>query len=329
MMKPNLNGVHCLVLGGSGFIGSNLCRGLLASGARVRAFCRNRPAADAKAGDWQNHIEWVCGDFSDFELVARSLEGVDVAFHLISTTLPATSNLDCQADLTANVLPTLRMLEAAKTSGLRKVIYVSSGGAIYGIPQRVPIHEDHPTNPICAYGIHKLAIEKYLHLFNYLWKLEYGVLRISNPYGIDQPVNRPQGVIASFVHKVVTGEPLEIWGDGSVVRDYVDIQDVIQACLLMINHQGPSHVFNIGTGEGHSLLDLVNIIQRHKGETIPVNFRKSRPVDVPVNVLDISRAHAELKWRPTTEIAAGIQRMLEQSPARRGKSAGSILTPSK
>jgi UDP-glucose 4-epimerase len=260
-----------------------------------------------------HQVEWVYGNFSDFKLVRRTMTDIDVAFHLISTTLPATSNLDVGLDLTANVLPTLQMLEAAKASGLRKVIYISSGGTVYGIPQRVPIHEDHPTNPICAYGIHKLAVEKYLHLFHYLWKLEYGVLRISNPYGIDQPVNRPQGVIASFVQKVINGEPLELWGDGTVIRDYVDISDVIDACLLLIGHNGPSRIFNIGTGQGHSLLDLIEIIKRLTGRPVAVEFRKSRLVDVPVNVLEISRANSELNWRPTIEITAGIQRMFTQS----------------
>ena len=257
------------------------------------------------------------------------MKDVDVVFHLISTTLPATSNLDIQLDLTSNVLPTYQMLEIARTCGIRKVIYISSGGVIYGIPQRVPIHEDHPTNPICAYGIHKLAVEKYLHLFHYLWKLDYGVLRISNPYGIDQPINRPQGVIASFLHKVLNGEPLEVWGDGTVVRDYIHINDVIDACLLMIGHQGPSRVFNIGTGHGHSLLDLIKIIKRLTDEPVAVEFRKSRPVDVPVNVLDISRAGAELNWRPTTEISVGIRRMLDQSARHSKISRDAKLAPLK
>jgi UDP-glucose 4-epimerase len=227
--------------------------------------------------------------------------------------LPASSNANPQLDVTSNVLPTLQMLEIARTSGLRKVIYVSSGGAIYGIPEQVPITEDHPTNPICAYGIHKLAIEKYLHLFHYLSQLEYGVLRISNPYGIDQPFNRPQGVIASFLHKVIQQEPLDVWGDGSVVRDYIHIDDVIDACVLMIGHQGPSRVFNIGTGAGHSLLDLIQIIERLTGKPVAVGFRKSRPVDVPVNVLDINRAISELGWRPTTRIEDGMRQMFEHS----------------
>lgn len=295
-------------MGGSGFIGSNLCRGLLASGAKVRAFSRNPPFAR----EWHSQVEWACGDFSNHEFVQRALKDIDVAFHLISSTIPATSNLNVSLDVSSNIISTLQMLEIAKTSGLRKVIYISSGGAIYGIPQRVPIHEDHPTNPICAYGIHKLAVEKYLHLFHYLWKLDYGVLRISNPYGIDQPFNRPQGVIASFLHKVVNNEPLEVWGDGTVVRDYVHINDVIDACQMLVGHQGPSRVFNIGTGQGHSLLDLIDIIKRLTDKPVAVEFRKSRPVDVPVNVLDIHRANSELNWHPTTEIADGMRQMFEQ-----------------
>jgi UDP-glucose 4-epimerase len=241
------------------------------------------------------------------------MRNIDIVFHLISTTLPATSNKDLQFDLSSNVLPTLQMLDMAKSSSTQKVIFISSGGTVYGMPNHIPISEDHETNPICGYGIHKLSIEKYLHLFYYLWKLDYGVLRLSNPYGVGQPVNRPQGVIANFVHRVISHEPLEVWGDGRVVRDYVYIDDVIAACLLLITHQGPSRVFNIGTGIGLMLLDLISKIESITGQRIDVKFQEARSVDVPVNVLDISRAISELGWRPQTDIETGIRLMLQHA----------------
>lgn len=312
-MILNVNGLRCLVLGGSGFIGMNLCRALVANGAAVRSFAWDVVPPDSGAHDWREQVEWICGSFSATDLVRKSMRNMDIVFHLISTTLPATSNQDVQVDLSSNVLPTLQMLEAAKNSGVRKVIFISSGGTVYGIPTRVPIAEDHATDPICAYGIHKLAVEKYLHLFYHLWKLDYGVLRVSNAYGVGQPINRAQGVIANFVHKVVNREPLEVWGDGSVVRDYIYIDDVIDACLLLVGHQGPSRVFNIGTGKGHSLLELISMIENILGEPVDVRFREARTVDVPVNVLDVSRATSELNWRPTTDLETGMRRMFEHA----------------
>ena len=317
----NLNGARCLVLGGSGFIGRNLCQALVANGATVRSFARNVLPPDCGAHDWRGKVEWICGDFSDADLVRKSLRKMDVVFHLISTTLPATSNQDLQFDLASNLLPTLQMLEAAKNSGVGKVIFISSGGTIYGIPKCLPIPEDHATNPICAYGIHNLAIEKYLHLFHHLWKLDYGVLRFSNPYGVGQPVERPQGVIRNFTHRVVNGEPLEVWGDGSVIRDYIYIDDAIGACLLLIGYQGPSRVFNIGSGKGHMLLELISMIENIIGEPADVRFLEARSVDVPINVLDVNRARSELNWRPTTDLETGMRRMLEHAMLRHVQSS--------
>jgi UDP-glucose 4-epimerase len=257
------------------------------------------------------HVEWVRGDFADINLVRRALHDVEVVFHLISTSLPASSNNNLPLDLSSNVLPTLNMLEAARSAGVRKVIYTSSGGTVYGVPERTPIPEDHPLNPICAYGVHKLAIEKYLYLVHHLWGIEYAVLRPSNPYGPGQPVNRPQGAIAQFARKIAHREPVEIWGDGSVVRDYVYIDDVIRACLMLADHQGPSRTFNIGTGQGTSLLELVYSIEGVTGEKAKIQFREGRSADVPVNILDISRAGTEMNWRPEVPLSVGIRRALE------------------
>lgn len=314
-MTVCLNDLRCLVLGGSGFIGVNLVRALVASGASVRSFARSIPSAHSILQEVGGDVEWICGNFADGELMRKSMRDIDVVFHLISTTLPATSNMDLGHDIASNLLPSLQMLDMAKNSGIQKVIFISSGGTVYGMPYHIPISENHETNPICGYGIHKLSIEKYLHLFYCLWKLDYRVIRLSNPYGVGQPVNRPQGVIASFVSKVVNREPLEVWGDGRVVRDYIYIDDVIAACLLLISHKGPSRVFNIGTGEGLTLLDLISKIESIIGQRIDVNFREVRSVDVPVNVLDISRAISELGWRPTTDLEAGIRRMLQRGYA--------------
>ena len=212
-MDIGLRNLRCLVLGGNGFIGANLCRALAASGLRVRSLSRNLPpACNSTLYGWHNHIEWMQGSFSDVMLLRKSLRDVDVVFHLISSTLPSTSNDDVRFDLTSNVLPTLQLLEAACHSGIRKVIFLSSGGTVYGQSAYMPLAEDDPTNPICAYGIHKLLIEKYLDLFHRLRNIDHRVLRVSNAYGIGQSLARSQGVVAHFVHKAVLREPLEVWG---------------------------------------------------------------------------------------------------------------------
>ncbi len=273
-----------LVLGGTGFIGQHLCRSL---------------GTDAKC---------FSGRFEDQEALKEALQGVDVVYHLISTTIPETSNKDVQFDLVSNVIPTLQMLQLAKENKVRRIVYVSSGGAVYG-PCHRPLKEDDSTNPICAYGIHKLAVEKYLHLFYHTWGLDYRILRVSNPYGQGQGLT--QGAITQFVSRVAKGDPIEIWGDGSVVRDYVHVEDVVKAIVMAAEYDGPYKVFNVGSGRGHSLLELVSIIGKASGKSVEVLFSESRPVDVPVNVLDINRAEKELGWHPTADLEQNIKRLLE------------------
>ena len=299
-----------LILGGAGFIGQHLCKSLLAAGATVRCFDARVPAAGNIAVGSGREAEWIQGDYSNAAQLAGALEGVDYVYHLISTTLPESSNRDLQFDLSSNVLSTVRLLEAMTESGVRKTVFVSSGGTVYGIPNIIPIPETHDTNPICGYGIHKLAIEKYLHLFRHLHGLDYCVLRLSNPYGAAQISDRPQGVIGKFVYKAIMGEPLEIWGDGSVIRDYIHIDEVVEALLLALDYRGPETVFNVASGTGHSLLDIIRIIEKQSGLKLDVRFMPPRPVDVPVNVLDISRFRAEFGWVPKIDLQAGIERML-------------------
>ncbi|MGH8675211.1 MAG: NAD-dependent epimerase/dehydratase family protein, partial [Burkholderiales bacterium] len=173
--------ISCLVLGGAGFIGSHLAEGLARAGHRVRIF--DRPHLDSLAFLGRGDCEIVTGDFLNPQDLARSLRGTEIVFHLISTTLPQTSNDNPAYDVETNVLGTLRMLRLCREHGVRKVVFVSSGGTVYGVPQTVPVSESHPTHPTCAYGIHKLAIEKYLRLEHLLHALDYCVLRPANLYG--------------------------------------------------------------------------------------------------------------------------------------------------
>ena len=198
---------RALVLGGKGFIGSHLSRAL---GAEAQVF--DKPQ-----------------DFLDAAQLEPALANVEIVYHLISSTVPKSSNDDPVADLESNVVGTLRLLELCRRRQVRKVVFVSSGGTVYGVPRATPIAEDHPTEPICAYGIHKLAIEKYLHLNWVLHGLDYHVLRVANAYGEGQRTDTAQGAVAAFLERALHGKPVQIWGDGSVVRDYVYVGDIVEA----------------------------------------------------------------------------------------------------
>lgn len=298
----DLSQSRCAILGGGGFIGTNLCRALNGQVAALRVFSRRLSFPDAVSG-----VEWIAGDFEQIDKVQEAVAGCDTVFHLLTATTPASANLDMVGDLNANVAGTLRLLDACRAQGVRRVVYVSSGGTIYGIPEHVPTPESAATSPITAYGVTKLAVEKYLHLYHHLYGLEYRVLRVANPFGPYQTAVKNQGVIAAFMRQALRGEPIDVWGDGSVVRDYIYIDDVISAMLAAATHEGPSRVFNVGRGEGRSLAEIVEAIEAVSGLVIPALYGAARPIDVPRSILDITLARQELGWQPQHDFLSGMQ----------------------
>jgi UDP-glucose 4-epimerase len=267
----------------------------------VRAFGRHLSFPDSLRG-----CDWITGDFTDPTSVANAIAGCEIIFHLVTASTPASANLDKVVDLTANVASTLHLLDACRETSVKRVVFVSSGGTIYGIPDQVPTPETSPTNPITAYGISKLAIEKYLGLYEYLYGLEYRVVRVANPFGPYQTAIKNQGVIAAFLRQALTHEPIEMWGDGSITRDYVFIDDVVESLKLAATHGGAGRIFNIGSGEGRTLNEIVASINRLLGKEIQVNRRSGRTVDVPVSILDTSFAARELNWYPRTPFEEGL-----------------------
>ena len=282
----------CLVLGGAGFIGSHLVDGLKAAGHQVRVFDRPR-------------------EFLDPADLQRALPGAELVFHLISTTVPKNSNENPALDIESNIAGTARLLELLRKHPPRRLIFISSGGTVYGVPRATPIRESHPTDPISSYGIHKLAIEKYLHMNHALYGLDYRVLRVANAYGERQRTDKAQGAVAVFLERVLRGEPIQIWGDGTVVRDYVYVGDIVQALLKALGYAGGQRIFNIGSGRGVSLNELVEAIAAVIGRRPAVQYTAARRFDVPVNVLDTSLARQELGWTAATPLAVGLRRTYE------------------
>jgi UDP-glucose 4-epimerase len=301
--------MRCLVLGGRGFVGSHLIDSLLELGYQVRCFDRPHVVPLGDSYIYNPNFELYEGDFVSEADISQALVGCEVCYHLISTTLPKSSNADPIFDVETNVLGTVRLLTLAVKSGLKKIIFVSSGGTVYGVPACVPIPEVHPTDPECAYGISKLAIEKYLRLFHHLHGLDYTILRLSNPYGERQRTRASQGVIAVFMGKVLRGEPVEIWGDGSVIRDYIHISDVVDAMLMALEQTYEERVYNIGAGYGRNLNEVLVAIEKATGCLAICRYLPGRAFDVPESVLCIARAKASLNWSPKVDFEHGIERL--------------------
>jgi len=297
--------MKALVIGGNGFIGTHLVAALKAEGIRVRVFDRY----PNKFVEPDTTIEYITGDLGNHGALNEIVNGMDWVFHLAYTTLPKTSNDDPVYDVRSNLVDTIQLLQECNNFGIKKVVFVSSGGTVYGIPQTIPITENHPNDPICSYGITKLAIEKYLQLFYHLYKLDYVVLRLSNPYGPGQNPNAKQGAIGVFLGRVARGEPINIWGDGEVVRDYLYIEDAANALIKAAHYVATDNkprIFNIGSGQGHSVNEIVNFIRSTVDIPVQVKYLPARDLDVPENILDIALAKKNLDWQPNIDLLDGI-----------------------
>jgi UDP-glucose 4-epimerase len=198
------------------------------------------------------------------------------------------------------------MLNAMVTKKVGKVVFISSGGTVYGSPKYLPIDESHPTEPQVSYGVTKLAIEKYLLIYQQLHGIKANILRVTNPYGERQRVETAQGAVGVFLSRALQDMPLDIWGDGSVTRDYIYVADVAEAFAKAVMYDGQKSVFNISSGVGTSLNELIAVLERVTGKPIPRNYSPGRPFDVLTSVLDNTLAKQELGWQPRTSLEEGI-----------------------
>jgi len=296
---------RCLIIGGSGFVGSHLAEILVKQGFKVRIFSRSGRFPTALT-DFGNEIECCVGDFQNAQSLATAVRGCDHVYHLVATTVPTTSNRDVFFDVNSNLIATLRLLEICVRENVEQIIFPSSGGTVYGKAENWPIPEDHSTEPRCSYGIIKLTIEKYLELFRIQYGLDYAVLRISNCYGPRLPINGEQGVVGVFLDRLWRGEPITLWGDGSITRDYIYVADVALALRAALGRRSPFRVFNVGTGIGTSLSKLTEMIEAATGCRFRILRKEAREVDVPVNILDTARAKKYLSWEATTPLEQGL-----------------------
>jgi UDP-glucose 4-epimerase len=293
-----------LILGGSGFIGSNLAKALVDRGQRPRIF--TRPSFDiSNIENILDHIDLVYGDFMDDVALRRATKNIDTVFHLISTTFPNMTIESSVYDVLSNLLPTIRLVEICISNGIKKIIYASSGGTVYGEPIQIPISEDHPLVPKSAYGQSKLTIENYLNFCSRTMKIDIDILRISNPFGPGQNPFGVQGLIAVAMGCIIGNRILKIYGKGEAVRDYIFIEDVVNAMLVSSETPG-SNVANISSSQGHSIIDIVQMIEGITGRVIRKEFIPPRFGDVSANILSNELAYRIFSWSPKVRIQDGL-----------------------
>lgn len=296
-----------LLFGGTGFIGTNLVFELAKDTSNsiiVVDRCIDY-FEHIKEKDLEN-VSFVESEFHkniDFDVLIR---GQEIVYHLVSTTVPTTSNCHISEELDANVLTTAKLLEACVRQGVKRVVFISSGGTVYGKDLRCPLAEDAPTNPISSYGVQKLAIEKLLYLYNYMYGLDYRVVRLANPYGPYQRPNGVLGAVTTFTYRGMKNEDITVYGDGSVVRDFIYIDDAVKGILNISSDFAKHKLYNLGSGVGVSIKNILEAVSHTLEKDLRINYVQGRSVDVPVNFLDVSRYENEFGKVSTISLEKGI-----------------------
>lgn len=293
--------MRVLAIGGGGFIGHHLVTLMATRGHEVVVLGRSaEPARPLPQG-----VGYAQGDMNDPCKLAKLLHGVDAVAHLASTTVPATGDKDPAADVQTNLIGTLALLSAMKEAGCSRLLFLSSGGTVYGVPQSIPIEETDPLNPICSYGIVKVAIESYLELFARNYGLRFVTIRASNPYGPHQGNMGLQGVIGTFLNRAFDRKPIEIWGDGSTIRDYIYVTDLCELCLDALE-SGRTGIYNGASGHGTSVQHIADVVQEVTGLQLDIRNLPGRVFDVPTSILGVEKARHDFHWRPRVGLREGI-----------------------
>jgi len=278
-----------IILGAAGFIGTNLAIELLKRKDSEIILVDRKLAYFAKTfnSDYPEAIlmESPLDITMDFDII----KGCDVVYHLVSSNMPTTSNQCVSQDLELNVLFSAKLFESCVKNGVKKVVFISSGGTVYGKISELPLKEDAQTYPITSYGLQKLTIEKLLYLYNYMFNLDYRIIRLSNPYGPYQRPNGILGAVTTFTYKALKDEEIIVYGDGSVVRDFIYIDDAIRGIINIADSDNKYKTYNLGSGKGTSICEVLTSIENALHKKLSIKYVEKRTVDVPANYLDISR----------------------------------------
>lgn len=302
--------MNIILFGAAGFIGKNLA-------IKLQQNIKDKVVLVDKSKDFFKDIEELLFEsvvikeesFDENTNFDDLLSGQDVVYHLVSTTVPTIANQHIAKELKANVIVTVNMLEACVRCGVKKVVFFSSGGTVYGKNAICPISEETLTYPICSYGLQKVSIEKILYLYWYMYGLDYRIIRLSNPYGPYQRPNGILGAVTTFTYKALRDEKIIVYGDGSVIRDFIYIDDAIRAILNVVERESEFHLYNIGCGYGTSIKRVLEVIGFTLKKDLDIIYKQGRMVDVPENYLDISRYERCFGKLQSVSLQWGVQKL--------------------
>jgi UDP-glucose 4-epimerase len=287
-----------LVVGGSGFLGLNWLAYLQQHGvdSEVVVFAHEKPAGV----EFPSFVTFVEGDYADAVALDDlfSTYQFDRVFHFASSIIPAISSENIRQDIESNLLPTIGLMEMMKKHQVSKLLYLSTGGAVYGNVNQEKVPEEYPCKPISSYGIIKLAVEHYIELYAKLYQIDYLILRLSNPFG-EFHRSPKQGVINIAVRRALQGEVMTVWGDGSQAKDYIYAADIGKAIDGLIKAGVKNETINVGSGESLSLNEIIKRIQT-KLPAFQVEYKEAKLTDVQQICLDTAKLASKINWEITS-----------------------------
>jgi UDP-glucose 4-epimerase len=296
-----------LVLGGTGFLGSRIAHTFLQAGVDVTLLTRSLDAAVPTAGS--RTARMVFGRPYDRAALTTAFAGVHHVVHALGSMNPAEASRDPSGGMSRSIPALVRVLDMVHARPGVGFTYLSSGGAVYGDVGARPADETSPCEPLSEYGISKLAAENYIAMYARRHSIPARIVRVANAYGPGQRAGRGQGLIATLLDAAVTGRVVQIYGDGSNVRDYIHVDDVAGAVVGLVALPRSAHaplVVNVGTGAGHSITDVLRMVETASGRPLAIHWQPVRGFDVPHNVLDVNRLRSLIDWKPTP-LPAGIR----------------------
>ena len=300
----------CLLVGGNGFIGKNLTQRLLEENWEVIVYDNTNPLIKSPN---LIHIE---GSIEDTTFLAKAIHSADAIIWLVHTSVPATSMYNVESDLSSNIPPLIRFIQLLPDNlKIKKFIYLSSGGTVYGDRDiKTPIDESSAKDPISSYGLTKLIAEEYLTFFLKRTSISTFILRPSNVYGRHQNLTKPQGIIGHAFKSIIHKQSIDIYGDGSIIRDYIHVNDLAEAIILCLKSSINNHfpkILNIGSGQETPINSIIELVNKITNLTVSVNRMPERPFDCKFNVLSIEKAKQEIGWTPKIELQNGLHDVWE------------------
>lgn len=304
-MKKN----RCIIFGGGGFIGSHLAEALVRSKYSVVIFSRKSKNALKNLDNVIKDVQFIEGDFNDISLVKKIVNTGDIVFDLVASSVPFSSTQSPIEEINHHIFSHVRFIEACCKKNVKKIIFASSGGGVYGDKKKLPISETELLEPISPHAIGKITIEYYFNYYHKTFGTPYLIYRLNNPYGPRQVSEKGFGIVPTLFSHAFKNTPPTLFDHGNLVRDFIFIEDLVGAITESFDKKNKFNIYNIGSGKGTSIKDLWEMIKKIAGSNIKPSYQPKRPFDIQSIVLDTTRFGKEYHWKPETSLIQGLQKI--------------------